>query len=98
MFLPGLSPWRVLAGKQKWALPGRNSAHLILKFFDLYSGFGTTQASLVPLLPQAAQSLALLLLAIDFAIQSAICGSGNDANNFPGRCLALGIHFGSPEV
>jgi hypothetical protein len=24
--LPGLSPWRVLAGKQKWALPGRNNA------------------------------------------------------------------------
>ena len=97
MFLPGLAPWCVLAGKKR-ALPGRNSAHLILKFFDLHFGFGTTRALLVALWSHVAQSLGLLLLAIDFAIQSSICGSGNDANNFPGRCLALGIHFGSPEV
>jgi hypothetical protein len=29
--LPSLSPWRVLAGIQKWALPGKDSAHWMSK-------------------------------------------------------------------
>ena len=44
----------------------------------------------------AAQRLGLLLLAIDLAIHSAICGSGKDTNDFLGG-LAIGIHF-SPEL
>ena len=96
MFLPGLAPWCVLAGKKR-ALPGRNSAHLILKFFDLHFGFGTTRALLVALWSHAAQSLELLLLAIDFVVQSAICGSGNNTNDFLGG-LAIGFHFLSPEL
>jgi hypothetical protein len=61
MFLPGLSPWHVLAGKQKWALPGRNSAHWIMKLFDFYFGFGTTQALLVALRSHAVQGFDLLV-------------------------------------
>lgn len=69
-----------------------------IEVFDLYSGFGTIQTLLVSLWPHVAQRPGLLLLAIDLAIHSAKCGSDNDANNSPGRCLALGVHYGSPEV
>lgn len=52
---------------------------------------------IVTLLSHAPQGLGLLLLAIDFVIQSAIRGSENDTDDFLGG-LAIGIHFLSPGI
>ena len=64
---------------------------------SLLAGFRFLVLLIVALLSHAAQSLGLLLLAIDFAVQSAICRSENNTNDFLGG-LAIGIHFLSPEL
>ena len=61
------------------------------------AGFRFLCLFILALPSHAAQDLGLLLLAIDLAVHSAICGSGNNTNDFPGG-LAIGIHFLSPEI
>ena len=56
------------------------------------TGFRFLVLFILALQPHTAQSLGLLLLAIDLAVQSAIRGSGNNTNDFLGG-LAIGIHF-----
>jgi hypothetical protein len=46
------------------------------------AGFRFLFLLIISLRSHAAQSLALLLLTINFAVQSAECGSNNDTNNF----------------
>ena len=52
---------------------------------------------ILALQPHAAQGLGLLLLAIEFVTQPAICGSRNNTDDFLGG-LAIGTHFFTPEV
>lgn len=61
------------------------------------AGFRFLFLFILALRSHAAQSLDLLLLTIDLAIQSAKCGSRNDTNDFLWG-LAIGIHFLSPEI
>lgn len=61
------------------------------------AGFRFLCLFILALPSHASQSLGLLLLAIDLAVHSAICGSGNDTNDFLGG-LAIGIQFSSPGI
>jgi hypothetical protein len=61
------------------------------------TGFRFLGLLILALQPHAAQCLGLLLLAIDLPVQPAICGSGNNTNDFLGG-LAIGFHFLSPEI
>lgn len=56
------------------------------------AGFRFLFLLIVALRSHATQSLGVLLLAIDLAIHSAICGSGNNTNDLL-RGLAIAIHL-----
>ena len=56
------------------------------------AGFRFLVLLIITFRSHAAKRLGLLLLAIDLAVQPAICGSRNDTDDFLGG-LAVGIHF-----
>jgi hypothetical protein len=61
------------------------------------TGFRFLGLFILALRPHAAQSLELLLLAVELVAQPAICRSRDNTGDFP-RGLAVGIHSFSPEM